>query len=58
MRWALSEVRGGIALGSGAYGRQNVHARLLQCPNIVGYVDAFYDRGSLCIVMEYADGGA
>jgi len=28
-----------------------------QCPNIVGYVDSFMHRGSLCIVMEYADGG-
>jgi hypothetical protein len=30
----------------------------VQCPNIVGYIDAFQERGSLCIVMEYADGGA
>jgi serine/threonine protein kinase len=29
----------------------------VQCPNIVAYFDAFQERGSLCIVMEYADGG-
>ena len=29
----------------------------LRCPNIVAYVDSFHHRGSLCIVMEYADGG-
>jgi len=29
----------------------------LRCPNIVAYVDSFHYRGSLCIVMEYADGG-
>lgn len=31
----------------------------LSHPNIVGYKDAFFEESSytLCIVMEYADGG-